>query len=142
MRQGSMCPEPHRPPATRRNPCAKSDLDPLFPDNPVLLIHNSNHGAVLNSRALALVGYDANTPDPAGKDLAAVQYHLLPVAFGRKGWLTAKVATVKELEAVLAQIHSADYAAYIEVLIPGEESQLLPKQKNDQRYKLQIPLVD
>ncbi|MFN9645540.1 MAG: amidohydrolase [Cyanobacteriota bacterium] len=47
-------------------PLDKSDLDPLFPDNPLLLIHNSNHGAVLNSRALALVGYDANTPDPAG----------------------------------------------------------------------------
>jgi predicted amidohydrolase YtcJ len=47
-------------------PLDKSDLDPLFPDNPLLLIHNSNHGAMLNSRALALVGYDANTPDPAG----------------------------------------------------------------------------
>ena len=47
-------------------PLDKSDLDPLFPDNPVLLIHNSNHGAMLNSRALALVGYDASTPDPAG----------------------------------------------------------------------------
>lgn len=47
-------------------PLDKSDLDPLFPDNPVLLIHNSNHGAMLNSRALALVGYDASTPEPAG----------------------------------------------------------------------------
>jgi len=47
-------------------PLDKSDLDPLFPDNPVLLIHNSNHGAMLNSRALALLGYDASTPDPAG----------------------------------------------------------------------------
>ncbi|MEB3317875.1 MAG: amidohydrolase [Cyanobacteriota bacterium] len=44
----------------------RSDLDPLFPDNPVMLIHNSNHGAMLNSRALAFVGYDASTPDPAG----------------------------------------------------------------------------
>ena len=47
-------------------PLDRADLDPLFPDNPVMVIHNSNHGAVLNSRALALVGYDANTPDPAG----------------------------------------------------------------------------
>jgi predicted amidohydrolase YtcJ len=44
----------------------RDDLDPLFPQNPLLLIHNSNHGAVLNSCALALVGYDASTPDPAG----------------------------------------------------------------------------
>jgi predicted amidohydrolase YtcJ len=47
-------------------PLEKSDLDPLFPDHPVMVIHNSNHGAVLNSRALALAGYDASTPDPAG----------------------------------------------------------------------------
>ena len=47
-------------------PLDKRDLDPLFPDNPLMLIHNSNHGAVLNSCALKLVGYDASTPDPAG----------------------------------------------------------------------------
>ena len=44
----------------------KADLDALFPENPVMVIHNSNHGAVLNSCALALAGYDASTPDPAG----------------------------------------------------------------------------
>ena len=47
-------------------PLDKADLDPLFPDNPVMVIHNSNHGAVLNSCALALAGYDASTSDPAG----------------------------------------------------------------------------
>jgi len=44
----------------------RADIDPITPDNPVMLIHNSNHGAVLNSKALELVGYDAATPDPAG----------------------------------------------------------------------------
>jgi predicted amidohydrolase YtcJ len=47
-------------------PLDKADLDALFPDNPVMVIHNSNHGAVLNSRALAIAGFDASTPDPAG----------------------------------------------------------------------------
>ena len=47
-------------------PLDKADLDELFPDNPVMVLHNSNHGAVLNSCALALAGYDASTPDPAG----------------------------------------------------------------------------
>ena len=47
-------------------PLDKADLDAVFPDNPVMLIHNSNHGAVLNSRGLELAGYDASTPDPAG----------------------------------------------------------------------------
>ena len=31
-----------------------------------MVSHNSNHGAVLNSCALALAGYDASTHDPAG----------------------------------------------------------------------------
>jgi predicted amidohydrolase YtcJ len=42
------------------------DLDPHFPDNPVLLIHCSNHGAVLNSAGFRLVGYDEHTETPEG----------------------------------------------------------------------------
>ncbi len=34
----------------------RDDLDPDFPDNPVMLIHSSNHGAVLNSAAFTAVG--------------------------------------------------------------------------------------
>jgi predicted amidohydrolase YtcJ len=40
------------------------DLDPAFPDNPVMLIHSSNHGAILNTAAFRKVGYDENTPTP------------------------------------------------------------------------------
>jgi predicted amidohydrolase YtcJ len=43
-----------------------SDLDPAFPDNPVMLIHSSNHGAVLNSAGFEKVGIDENTPTPPG----------------------------------------------------------------------------
>jgi predicted amidohydrolase YtcJ len=35
--------------ANIQRPLDKADLDPLFPDNPVMVLHNSNHGAVLNS---------------------------------------------------------------------------------------------
>jgi predicted amidohydrolase YtcJ len=45
---------------------SRDDLDPLFPANPVMLIHSSNHGAVLNSAGFAAVGIDASTPTPAG----------------------------------------------------------------------------
>jgi predicted amidohydrolase YtcJ len=44
----------------------RDDLDAVFPDNPVLLIHVSFHGGVLNSKAFAAVGYDENTPTPEG----------------------------------------------------------------------------
>lgn len=46
--------------------CTRDDLDAVLPDNPVILIHSSNHGAVLNSRGFAAVGYDATTPTPPG----------------------------------------------------------------------------
>jgi len=42
------------------------ELDPAFPDNPVMLIHSSMHGALLNSAAFAKIGYDASTPTPPG----------------------------------------------------------------------------
>jgi predicted amidohydrolase YtcJ len=44
----------------------RDDLDAKFPDNPVVLIHVSLHGAVLNSAAFRAVGIDATTPTPAG----------------------------------------------------------------------------
>jgi len=43
-----------------------ADLDPVFPDNPVMIIHVSNHGAVLNSAAFKQVGISAATPTPEG----------------------------------------------------------------------------
>ena len=48
----------------------KNDLDADFPDNPVILIHVSGHGAILNSRALALAGISAETKTPAGGVIA------------------------------------------------------------------------
>ena len=74
-------------------------------------------------------------------DIANVQYHRLPEAFGCKGWLSAKVATVGELEDVLARIEKHDGAAYVEVMIPNEESQPLPEEVIDSGYKLRTPEV-
>ena len=44
----------------------RDDLDAAFPNNPVVLIHVSFHGAVLNSKAFAAIGYDESTPTPEG----------------------------------------------------------------------------
>lgn len=48
-----------------RHPTA-ADLDPVSPDNPVLLTHVSGHFCVVNSAALQAIGIDAATSDPAG----------------------------------------------------------------------------
>jgi len=75
-------------------------------------------------------------------DLAPVQYHLLPAAFGCKDWYSARVATVAELEHSLAAIDAHDGAAYVEVMIPNEESQPLPPATIDRGYKLDTPDSD
>ena len=43
---------------------SKDDLDQVVPDRPVFLSNRDHHGAWVNSRALALAGVDATTPDP------------------------------------------------------------------------------
>ena len=72
-------------------------------------------------------------------DLAPVQYHLLPAAFGCSDWFSARVSTVAELEQALTAIGGDDRAAYIEVMIPNEESQPLPADVQDRGYKLRTP---
>ncbi|MFM9025919.1 MAG: amidohydrolase [Planctomycetaceae bacterium] len=51
--------------AERRAP-TKQELDAAFPDNPVILVHVSGHGAMLNSKALAAYDVTAATPTPPG----------------------------------------------------------------------------
>ena len=51
--------------AERRAP-TRQELDAAFPENPVIVVHVSGHGAMLNSRALAAYGITAATPTPAG----------------------------------------------------------------------------
>jgi hypothetical protein len=48
-----------------RHPTA-ADLDAISADHPVILIHVSGHLAAANTKALALVGYNRDTPDPKG----------------------------------------------------------------------------
>ncbi len=72
-------------------------------------------------------------------NLAPVNYHLLPEAFGCKNWLTAKVGTVGELDRILDRIDKHKGAAYVEVVIPNEESQPLPDEVIDRAYKLRTP---
>lgn len=44
----------------------RADLDPHFPDNPVMILHVSLHGAVLNTAGFRATGFDLFAPTPAG----------------------------------------------------------------------------
>lgn len=68
-------------------------------------------------------------------DIAKWDYHKIPQAMGCKDWFTAKVTTVSELDAVFAQLSSETRAAYIEIMIPTEESQPLSRDILSRMYK-------
>lgn len=51
--------------AERRHPTL-AELDAAAPEHPLLIYRACTHIALANSRALALAGLDAGTPDPAG----------------------------------------------------------------------------
>jgi len=97
----------------------------------IFVLNNSLYGVedVISERGHA---YD---------DLARVNYHLPPQAFGCEGWLTLKVGTGGELEAASSRIEAHDGAAYIEVMIPEAESQPLPEDIIDNAYKLRTTPV-
>src|SRR5262249_28047498 len=69
-----------------------------------------NNGGYTVERAL-----EAN-PDWVYNDLAPWNYHALPAALGCRGWFTAKVATLGELDAALARAATGESASYIEVV--------------------------
>jgi indolepyruvate decarboxylase len=69
-----------------------------------------NNGGYMIERAL-----EAN-PDWVYNDLAPWNYHALPAALGCRGWFTAKVTTLGELDAALARAATGESACYIEVV--------------------------
>src|SRR5690606_41875580 len=51
--------------AEQRHP-TRHDLDAVSKDTPVMIIHQSGHLGVMNSKALEMAGISAETPDPEG----------------------------------------------------------------------------
>ena len=61
----------------------RKDLDAVVADRPVMLIALDAHSAWLNSKALAVAGIDANTPDP----LPGVHYYQRDANGQPTGWM-------------------------------------------------------
>jgi indolepyruvate decarboxylase len=55
-------------------------------------------------------------PDWVYNDLAPWNYQALPAALGCRGWFTARVTTLGELDAALARAATGESASYIEVI--------------------------
>lgn len=56
-------------------------------------------------------------PDEAYNDLAQWKFAEIPAAMGCEDWYTAKVATLGEMDAALAEAGKADTGVYIEIII-------------------------
>lgn len=72
-------------------------------------------------------------------DIPVWNYHLIPEAMGCKGWFSAKIQTVGELEDALIKARHHNGGVYLEIMIPASESQPLPKDVLERIYKLQTP---
>lgn len=72
-------------------------------------------------------------------NLPELDYSTIPAAFGCRGWLTRRVATVEELDQALGELKAHHNGAYIEVMIPESESVPLPADVLDEMYKLKTP---
>jgi hypothetical protein len=80
------------------------DLDAVVPDQPVFVMRTCAHIAVLNSKALELIGIDNDTPDPKGGQLDRENGELTGVLreeARRIAWQKA-APTVQELESAIA----------------------------------------
>jgi indolepyruvate decarboxylase len=71
---------------------------------------------VLNNQGYMIERALEAKPDWVYNDLAPWNYHALPAALGCRGWFTAKVTTLGELDAALARAATGESASYIEVI--------------------------
>ncbi len=71
---------------------------------------------VLNNEGYAIERALEANPDWVYNDLAPWNYHTLPAALGCRGWFTARVTTLGELDAALARASTGESACYIEVV--------------------------
>tara|TARA_B100002052_G_C15591994_1_gene467065 strand:- start:9 stop:644 length:636 start_codon:yes stop_codon:yes gene_type:complete len=78
----------------------------------------------------------------AYNNLPAWNYADLPEAMGCQGWWSGRVSTVAELEAAFASISAHPGAAYLEVMIPPEESQPLEQAAIEAIHQTSTPPVD
>ncbi len=75
----------------------------------------------------------------AYNDLPPWRYADIPAVLGCSGWWCGRASTVAELEGALAAINDHHGAAYLEVLIPREESQPLAEEVIETMHQTTTP---
>ncbi len=98
--------------------------------NPVVIVLNNGlHGI---EALISETGHAYN-------DLPPWRFADLPAALGCSGWWCGRAGTVAELEQALAAINAHQGAAYLEVLIPADESQPLAEDVIETMHQTMTP---
>lgn len=98
--------------------------------NPVVIVLNNGlHGI---EALISETGHAYN-------DLPPWRFADLPAVLGCSGWWCGRATTVAELEQALAAINAHQGAAYLEVLIPAEESQPLAEDVIETMHQTMTP---
>lgn len=75
----------------------------------------------------------------AYNDLPPWRYAEIPATLGCKGWWCGRAETVAELKEALCSINAHSGAAYLEVVIPAEESQPLEDEVIETMHQTMTP---
>jgi len=95
----------------------------------VIVLNNGLHGI---EALISETGHAYN-------DLPPWRFADLPAALGCSGWWCGRAKTVAELEQAFAAINAHQGAAYLEVLIPAEESQPLAEDVIETMHQTMTP---
>ena len=78
----------------------RHDLDQVSTDVPVRIVHTSGHAAVVNSRALQMLGINGDTPDPVGGEIVRD-------AQGQATGVLLETASWNDLDRILPSVNSS-----------------------------------
>ncbi|MEC3907917.1 amidohydrolase [Tamlana sp. 2201CG12-4] len=125
----------------------KVELDSILSEHKVMLVHISNHGAVLNSKALEWAGITAETEQPAGGIIARMEGSKEPAGMiFETAWLPVKsnkptateeemmknIEKVVELYAANGYTHAQDGASFT------KEALFLKKAASQGKLKIDV----
>ena len=88
----------------------RHDIDAVVPDHPVYIGHRGGHTAYVNSKALALVDYKKDTPDPAGGQIDR------DPATGEPTGLLKETATDKISRLIPSSFDADDFQAGVKLI--------------------------
>jgi hypothetical protein len=114
--------------AEKRHPTAR-DLDKIIADRPVLIIHQSGHLGVVNTKALEKIGYDSSTPNPPGGVIRRIEGSSQPNGVLEENAFFAvalKLITPKTRESLFAMIRKGQQAYVAAGFTTAQEGRATP----------------